>query len=198
VSPTPPEIERLPLAGVHLTGLAAVVSVHITIFSAPVKHASLTEAVPSLSVALPVQGAPEDIEKPPIGPHELIVVGGTGGCGATCKHPLAIRPAAASPTIVSLEIELTNVKVLAIANIETIPRIRPPPSAWLHDDRFDPGSRFSLYPLAAIMSCPTGGGETRKKSRVGRCKGTGAARSRALGSRFRSLAYEPFARSPGR
>lgn len=97
----------------HLTGFAAVVSVHITILSAPVKHASLTEAVPSLNVALPVQGAPEDIEKPPIGPHELIVVGGTGGCGATCKHPVVIRPATASPAIVDRE----NVKLLSGANI---------------------------------------------------------------------------------
>jgi hypothetical protein len=94
---------------VHLTGLAAVVSVHITMLSAPVKHASLTEAVPSLSVALPVQGAPEDIAKPPIGPHELIVVAGTGGCGATCKHPAIVNPSK--------------------ANIATIPRILPPPSS---------------------------------------------------------------------
>ena len=126
VSPTPPEIERLPLAGVHLIGFAAVVSVHITILSAPVKHASLTEAVPSLSVALPVQGAPEDTVKPPIGPHELIVVGGTGGCGATCKHPLAINPVIAAPTTIDLAIAgLKN------ANLETIPRIRPPPSACI-------------------------------------------------------------------
>src|SRR5258708_114156 len=95
----PPEIARLPAAGVHRRGFAAVMSVHITILSAPVKHASLTDAVPSLSVALPVQGAPELIEKPPIGPHELIVVGGTGGCAATCKHPLAIDPAIAIAAI---------------------------------------------------------------------------------------------------
>jgi hypothetical protein len=114
VSPTPPEIERLPLAGVHLSGFAAVVSVHITMLSAPVKHASLTLAVPSLSVARPAHGAPEVIEKVPSGPHELIVVGGTGGCGATCKHPEATNPATAAAAIVNLE----------TANI---PRIRPPP-----------------------------------------------------------------------
>jgi hypothetical protein len=137
---------------VHLTGFAAVVSVHITILSAPVKHASLTEAVPSLSVALPVQGAPEDIEKPPIGPHEFIVVGGTGGCGATCRHPLAIRPATASPAIISLGNVLENMKMPARANIGTIPRIRPPPSAWFRDERFYPASTLLLYPPEAIMS----------------------------------------------
>jgi hypothetical protein len=103
---------------VHLTAFAAVVSVHITIFSAPVKHASETEAVPSLSVALPAQGAPEVIEKPPIGPHELTVVGGTGGCDATCRHPVAINPAAARAAIASL-------KDVTFANV---PRIRPSPS----------------------------------------------------------------------
>lgn len=121
----PPEIVRLPLAGVHLSGFAAVVSVHITILSAPVKHVSLTEAVPSLSVALPVQGAPEDIAKPPIGPHELTVVGGTGGCGATCKHPAAISPAIAAPATINLE----SPKILTTANVGTILPIRPPPSA---------------------------------------------------------------------
>jgi hypothetical protein len=187
---------------VHLTGFAAVVSVHITILSAPVKHPSLTEAVPSLSVALPVQGAPEDIEKPPIGPHEFIVVGGTGGCGATCKHPLAIRPATASPAIINLQNVLKNVKVLAFANIGTIPRIRPPPSAWFHDDRFYPASRFTLYPPAAIMSRPMGRDEIRKNSRVGGRKGRGCGktvcRARAAEESFRSSACGPFARSPGR
>jgi hypothetical protein len=114
-------MERLPYAGVHLIGFAAVTSVHITILSSPVKHASVTDAVPPLSVALPVHGAPEDIAKPPIGPHELTVVGGTAGCDATCKHPVAIVPATASPTITSLE----NLNILTRANIETIPRIRP-------------------------------------------------------------------------
>ena len=103
------------MLGKMMTGLAAVVSVHITMLSAPVKHASLTEAVPSLSVALPVQGAPEDIAKPPIGPHELIVVAGTGGCGATCKHPAIVNPSR--------------------ANIATIPRILPPPSSLIITDR---------------------------------------------------------------
>src|SRR5271166_7041229 len=120
--------------------------------SAPVKHASLTEAVPSLRVALPVQGAPEDIEKPPIGPHELIVVGGTGGCDATCKHPVAVNPATISPPIINRE----NVNPLrganVGANIETIPRILPPLAARFHDERFNPASRFRLYPPAAIMS----------------------------------------------
>jgi hypothetical protein len=114
---------------VHLTGFAAVVSVHITMLSAPVKHASLTEAVPSLSVALPVQGAPEDIAKPPSGPHELIVVAGTGGCGATCKHPAIVNPSRAS-----------------------IPRILPPPSSL-----FIPTVRASFlmvpfYPHTALVS----------------------------------------------
>ena len=114
----PPEIERLPLVGVHLSGFAAVVSVHNTILSAPLKHVSLTKAVPSLSVARPLHGAPEVIEKPPIGPQELIVVEGTGGCGATCKHPLAINPASANP-------ETANLKS---ANLGTIPPIHPTPS----------------------------------------------------------------------
>src|ERR1700682_6652953 len=94
--------------------------------SAPVKHASLTEAVPSLRVALPVQGAPEDIAKPPIGPHELIVVAGTGGCGATCKHPAIINPSR--------------------ANIATIPRILPPPSSLFIT------SRPPRPPYALILS----------------------------------------------
>ena len=84
------------MPGVHLTGFAAVVSVHITISLVPLKHASLTDAVPSLSVTLPAHGAPEVTENPPSGPHELIEVGGTGGCGATCKHPLIIRAEAAN------------------------------------------------------------------------------------------------------
>ncbi|HVB80972.1 MAG TPA: hypothetical protein VNE82_13625 [Candidatus Binataceae bacterium] len=113
----------------HLIGFAAVVSVHITILSVPVKHASLTEAVPSLSVALPLQGTPEDIEKPPIGPHEFIVVGGTGGCDATCKHPLAINPATASAVTVNLGSALKS------ASPATIPRIRPPPSARMTMNR---------------------------------------------------------------
>jgi hypothetical protein len=35
----------------HITGCAAVVSVHITILSLPVKHDALTETVPLLRVA---------------------------------------------------------------------------------------------------------------------------------------------------
>jgi hypothetical protein len=132
VSPTPPEIDRLPEAGVHLTGFAAVVSVHITILSAPVKHTSLTVAVPSVSVVLPAHGAPEDIEKPPSGPHELIVVGGTGGCDATCKHPDAINPAIAVPAMVSL----ARVKILMSAKIATLLHIRSPPSTCPDDEWF--------------------------------------------------------------
>jgi hypothetical protein len=125
VSPTPPEIERLPLAGVHLSGFAAVVSVHMTILSAPVKQASLTSAVPSLSVVLPLQGAPEVIEKPPNGPHELIVVGGTGGCDATWRHPAAVNPAtAANPRSANL---LTSANFFASTTMAPFPRIRPPP-----------------------------------------------------------------------
>ena len=62
-----------------MTALAAVVSVHITIFSLLVKQGSLTEAMPPLRVAWPAQVAPDDIENPPSGDHELIVVGGTAG-----------------------------------------------------------------------------------------------------------------------
>ena len=51
VSPPAPEIVRKPDPGLHWTALAAVVSVHITMLSAPVKHGSLTEARPALSVA---------------------------------------------------------------------------------------------------------------------------------------------------
>jgi hypothetical protein len=102
--------------------------------SAPLKHASLTLAVPSLSVALPAHGAPEVIEKVPSGPHELIVVGGTGGCGATCKHPEAINPATAAAAVVNLE----------TANI---PRIRPPPQPchMMNDSiRLMPGCSHSI------------------------------------------------------
>jgi hypothetical protein len=134
------------LAGVHLSGFAAVVSVHSTILSAPVKHTSLTEAVPSLSVALPLQGAPEVIEKPPIGPHELIVVGGTGGCGATCKHPAAINPAIAAPAISNLAIV-----GLKTATLEIIPRIRPPPQL-AYDEQFNPAfATFILTHLKFIL-----------------------------------------------
>jgi hypothetical protein len=163
VSPIPPEIARLPLAGVHLSGFAAVVSVHSTILSAPVKHTSLTEAVPSLSVALPLQGAPEVIEKPPIGVHELIVVGGTGGCGATCKHPAAINPAIAAPAISDLAIV-----GLKTATLEIIPRIRPPPQL-AYDERFDPA--FATFILATLSLSSRGNrvasvevGRRRKKS----------------------------------
>jgi hypothetical protein len=163
VSPMPPEIARLPLAGVHLSGFAAVVSVHSTILSAPVKHTSLTEAVPSLSVALPLQGAPDVIEKPPIGPHELIVVGGTGGCGATCKHPAAINPAIAAPAISNLAIV-----GLKTATLEIIPRIRPPPQL-AYDERFDPA--FATFILATLSLSSRGNrvasvevGRRRKKS----------------------------------
>lgn len=131
---------------------------HITILSAPVKHASLTEAVPSLSVALPLQGAPEDIAKPPSGPHELIVVDGTGGCGATCKHPLAINAAAASPAIVNL----TDVNILTRANIGTISRISPPSSAGFAMSNSIRPSMLSLYPPAAIMSRPSARAGIRK------------------------------------
>jgi hypothetical protein len=126
---------------VHLTGFAAVVSVHITILSAPVKHTSLTDAVPPLSVVFPLQGAPEDIENPPIGPHELIVVGGTGGCGATCKHPAAINPAIATPAI--------NLPTIPLANI---PLIRPPPAICFMTIDSNRRSMLSFYPPAAIMS----------------------------------------------
>src|SRR5580704_3070192 len=34
--------------------------------------------------------------KPPSGPHELIVVGGTAGCGCTCRHPAAVINAIAA------------------------------------------------------------------------------------------------------
>jgi len=127
---------------VHLTGFAAVVSVHITILSAPVKHTSLTDAVPPLSVVFPLQGAPEDIENPPIGPHELIVVGGIGGCGATCKHPAAINPAIATPAII-------NLLTIPLANI---PRIRTPPALYLITNDSNRHSMLSFYPPAAIMS----------------------------------------------
>lgn len=82
-----PAIDNDPFAGVHRIALGAVISVHITISSLPVKQGSLTVADPPVRVARPAHVAPEDIVKPPIGPHEVIVVGGTGGGDATCKHP---------------------------------------------------------------------------------------------------------------
>jgi hypothetical protein len=87
VSSGAPAIDNDPFAGVHRIALGAVISVHITISSLPVKQGSLTVADPPVRVARPAQVAPEDIVKPPIGPHEVIVVGGTGGGDATCKHP---------------------------------------------------------------------------------------------------------------
>jgi hypothetical protein len=40
-----------PLPGMHMTGFAAVASVHMTILSLPVKHEALTELSLLLSVA---------------------------------------------------------------------------------------------------------------------------------------------------
>ena len=40
-----------------------------------------------------VSYAPDDIVKPPSGPHELIEVGGGIGCGCTCRHPAANKAA---------------------------------------------------------------------------------------------------------
>ncbi len=173
----------------HLTGFAAVVSVHITMLSAPVKQASLTEAVPSLSVALPLQGAPEDIANPPSGPHELTVVGGTGGCDATCKHPDAINPAIASPAIINidsaLESALASADILTSANIGTIPRIRSTSSAWfMNSQAFDSSS-----PDALILS---GCGHDVAPVEAG------AEYGRDQKAEIRNSAYEPFARSPGR
>jgi hypothetical protein len=87
VSSGAPAIDKDPLDGVHLIALGAVISVHITMLSVPLKQGSLTVADPPLRVARPAQVAPEDIVKPPIGPHEVIVVGGTGGAAGTCTHP---------------------------------------------------------------------------------------------------------------
>jgi len=44
-----PEIERQPYAGLHLTGLAAVASVHNATLSKPVKQESPTETFPPKS-----------------------------------------------------------------------------------------------------------------------------------------------------
>jgi hypothetical protein len=51
VSPEVPDMVREPDSGLHLTGFGAVVSVHSTMLASPVKHGSLTEAIPPLSVA---------------------------------------------------------------------------------------------------------------------------------------------------
>jgi hypothetical protein len=83
MSPAVPATVRKPLPGMHMTGFAAVVSVHMTILSLPVKHAALTEVSLLLSMAKPAQFDPEVIVKPPNGPQELIVVGGAAGCGCT-------------------------------------------------------------------------------------------------------------------
>jgi hypothetical protein len=87
VSSGAPAIDSDPLDGVHLIAFGALMSVHITMLSVPVKHGSLTVADPPLSVARPAQAAPDDMVKPPIGLHDVIVVGGTAGGGATCRHP---------------------------------------------------------------------------------------------------------------
>jgi hypothetical protein len=100
VSSGAPAIDKDPFDGVHLIALGAVISVHITMLSVAVKQGSLTVADPPFKVARPAQVAPEDIVKPPIGLHEVIVVGGTGGGDATCKHPLrAIAPIATAENI---------------------------------------------------------------------------------------------------
>ena len=104
-----------------------MVSVHNTILSAPLKHVSLTKAVPSLSVALPLHGAPEVIEKPPIGPHELIVVERHG----RLRRHLQTSGSPSIPQVpAAADRRPENVPILG-----TIPRIRPPPSTCMK--RFD-------------------------------------------------------------
>jgi len=89
--------------------LAAVVSVQITTLSVPVKHGSLTEARPALSVAWPAQVDPDDSVKPPLGPQELTVVAGRGGCGCTCKHPAIVAAIRASiATILRISISIPS------------------------------------------------------------------------------------------
>jgi hypothetical protein len=78
----------VPLAGVHRRGLIEVVSVQSTTLSAPEKQASRIVAEPPLRVACPAQFDPDDIEKPPIGLHEVIVVAGGVGSAGTWMHPV--------------------------------------------------------------------------------------------------------------
>src|SRR5579875_2297859 len=97
VSPAAPLTDSAPAPALHRTALTAVVSVQTTTLSALVKQASLTVPLPEpSSVTLPAQVAPEETVKPPIGLHELSEVGGSGGCGETCRQPSASSPAPAS------------------------------------------------------------------------------------------------------
>ena len=52
-------------------------------------HEAVIDISFMLSAAEPAQFDPEVILKPPSGPQELIVVGGTAGCGATSRQPLS-------------------------------------------------------------------------------------------------------------
>jgi hypothetical protein len=110
VSLEAPAIAREPLDGVHEIALGAVISVHITMLSLPVKQESLTVADPPFRVARPAQVAPEDIVNPPIGLHEVMVVGGTGGACGTCKHP-AIATAKITSVSTFLRIRITSMMV---------------------------------------------------------------------------------------
>ena len=76
-------------------------SVHMTMLSLPVKHEALTDISLMLSAAEPAQLEPEVIVKPPMGPQELIVVGGTAGCGCISRQPPKADATVASKKIIT-------------------------------------------------------------------------------------------------
>jgi hypothetical protein len=65
-------------------------------------HAALIDISLMLSVAVPEQLEPEVIVKPPIGLQELMVVGGTAGCGATWRQPLTIATITTNEIILAI------------------------------------------------------------------------------------------------
>jgi len=65
-------------------------------------HDALIDISLMLSVAEPAQLEPEVIVKPPIGLQELMVVGGTAGCGATWRQPLTIATITTNEIILAI------------------------------------------------------------------------------------------------
>jgi hypothetical protein len=56
--------------------------------------------------------------KPPFGPQLLIVVGGKGGCGCTCRHPAVVAPIRAS--IATITRSATSMVWIQLSREETL------------------------------------------------------------------------------
>jgi hypothetical protein len=74
-------------------------------------HGALIDISLMLSVAVPAQLEPEVIVKPPIGVQELMVVGGTAGCGATSRQPLTIAIITTNGNILIIFIRIRRISI---------------------------------------------------------------------------------------